>query len=95
MTAIYPFSISPFTIPPDDEITPVAPEVSPVTVSLAWKGILESLSALYLSVDVDGTFLTTALAPDVPPIIVSPSTNVPVVTAWNISSLFVTLCFKY
>ena len=43
------------TIPPEDEITPVAPDVPPVTVSPPTKGLVLSFISLYFNVDVDGT----------------------------------------
>ena len=43
--------------------------------------MFESLNTLYLRVELLGIDLITALAPEVPPVTVSPTTKFPVVTA--------------
>ena len=87
--AIYPFSISPFVIL---DITAVEPEPSPVIVSAALKGLFKSVGLLYVIV-VPETVLTIALAPDVPPVIVSPTLKVVATEAVSVNDEFVTSCF--
>ena len=66
--------------------------MSPVIVSFAAKATLVSSNWLYVILVAAAVFIT-ALAPDVPPVIVSPTWKLPATDAVKVKVELVTLCF--